>query len=74
MFQTTVVVHSLFISRDEKFFADPESFRPERWLREGGESETIHPFASLPFGAGHRSCIGNRAMEYAVLVPNYILF
>ena len=38
---------------DARWFADPEVFRPERFL------EPVHPkHAYLPFGAGTRMCIG----------------
>ncbi|XP_005397473.1 PREDICTED: 25-hydroxyvitamin D-1 alpha hydroxylase, mitochondrial [Chinchilla lanigera] len=47
-------------SRDPAHFPEPNSFRPARWL---GQSPAPHPFASLPFGFGKRSCIGRRLAE-----------
>jgi cytochrome P450 len=35
--------------------ADPTKFVPERFL---GEDKDHHPYALLPFGGGHRACIG----------------
>lgn len=52
------------MGRDPKNFADPESFRPERWLRENRSSESqANSWACLPFGLGSRSCIGRRVAE-----------
>lgn len=47
-------------SRDPTQFPEPNSFRPARWL---GEGPGPHPFASLPFGFGKRSCMGRRLAE-----------
>ena len=35
--------------------ADPKQFVPERFL---GEDKNHHPYAMIPFGGGHRACIG----------------
>ncbi|MFJ2704116.1 cytochrome P450 [Streptomyces sp. NPDC087428] len=53
--------------RDERWFPEPEEFRPERW-----DAETGHPIAEyawFPFGGGPRVCLGTRfAMVEAVLI------
>lgn len=54
------------IGRDPRFFADPEIFLPERWLR--SEQTNIHGFAQLPFGFGPRDCIGKRFAEIEVYI------
>jgi cytochrome P450 len=43
------------VQRDERFWRQPEQFRPERFL--DGEQE---PFTFVPFGAGGRVCVGRR--------------
>ncbi|MCA9606977.1 MAG: cytochrome P450 [Myxococcales bacterium] len=43
--------------RDPRFFEDPETFDPERFLGERGEA--IDRYAWIPFGGGPRVCVGN---------------
>ncbi|NXA15346.1 CP27B protein, partial [Sapayoa aenigma] len=72
--QTLITLCHYATSRDSRFFPAPDAFRPERWLRNrepgdtfgdtpGAPSSTGHPFASLPFGLGPRSCVGRRLAE-----------
>lgn len=72
----TLVIMSLYtISRDSKYFKNPENFNPERWLRT--DSNKIMQQASLPFAMGARSCIGRKIAEVqlqlalAYLVRNF---
>ncbi len=52
-----IVTYSPFVShRIPAQFADPETFRPERFAPEHGEDHP--PYAFIPFGGGPRSCIG----------------
>ena len=55
------------IQRDERWFDDPDAFRPERW--EGDLAKTLHRYAYFPFGGGPRFCIGQSfAQMEAVLL------
>lgn len=54
------------MSRDEKLFTDPSSYRPERWLRGDGEFESTAALASLPFGQGTRMCVGELVVAYPI--------
>lgn len=61
------------MSNEERYFKEPEQFLPERWLKarntcphadqEARTEEQIHPFVSLPFGYGRRTCLGRRFAE-----------
>ncbi|NWX48010.1 CP27B protein, partial [Steatornis caripensis] len=61
--QTLITLCHYTTSRDGRFFPAPDAFRPERWLR---RDLTSHPFASLPFGVGKRSCVGRRLAELEI--------
>ena len=41
--------------RDERYFPEPDRFRPERWLAPQPERPK---YALMPFGAGSRGCVG----------------
>ncbi|CAM4797688.1 unnamed protein product [Rotaria magnacalcarata] len=44
---------------------DTESFAPERFLN---EDKNHHPYALLPFGGGHRQCIGQALARFELKV------
>jgi cytochrome P450 len=43
----------LLVHRRESLYPDPEAFKPERFLE-----RRFSPFEFMPFGGGHRRCIG----------------
>ncbi|GEM_PF-410643 len=51
---TTVVMSQYLMHRDERYFEDPNTFQPDRWL----QGKDFPRFAYFPFGGGHRKCIG----------------
>ncbi len=53
---TQVVMSQWVMHRDERYFEDPEVFRPERWL--DGSTDGLPKYAYFPFGGGPRLCIG----------------
>lgn len=63
----TVWLSQWVVQRDERWFEEPERFRPERWL--DGLAKRLHRYAYFPFGGGPRVCIGNQfAQVEAVLL------
>jgi cytochrome P450 len=64
---TTVTVSQWVTHRDERWFDDPETFVPERWIDQ--KPGTLPRGAYFPFGLGPRACIGaSIAMTEAVVI------
>ena len=62
-----VVMSQWIMHRDPRYFPDPETFDPDRWLPE--RAQKLPRFAYFPFGGGPRQCIGNSfAMMEATLL------
>ncbi|XP_069509456.1 25-hydroxyvitamin D-1 alpha hydroxylase, mitochondrial [Ambystoma mexicanum] len=61
--KTLITLCHYATSRDEKTFQNPNQFQPERWME---KDASFHPYASIPFGFGKRSCIGKRIAELEV--------
>lgn len=56
------------VHRDDRFFDQPDEFRPGRWTEEFEDS--LSPGAYFPFAAGPRRCLGDR---FALLEAKLIL-
>ena len=65
---TMCLVSPALLHRDPRWWSDPDTFRPERWLTPvHGQPDRFDPKAPgqprgayLPFGAGPRMCIGEQ--------------
>ncbi len=56
---TVVIILHRHPAIQDAYFANPDRFRPERWLPDAADRS--HPYATeayIPFGAGSRSCPG----------------
>ncbi len=63
----TVIIPIYSIHHDERFWPEPETFDPERFL--GQNAKGRHRSAYLPFGGGRRVCIGSSfALMEATLI------
>ncbi|XP_017037604.1 probable cytochrome P450 12c1, mitochondrial [Drosophila kikkawai] len=78
---THLLMSNIFLLKDESFYARPEEFLPERWLRrkdaDEDSSEALiskNPFVYLPFGFGPRMCVGKRIvdLELELTVANVV--
>ncbi|HWX55451.1 MAG TPA: cytochrome P450 [Verrucomicrobiae bacterium] len=65
---TTVLMSQWIMHRDPRFYDDPNSFRPERWL--AGLEDRLPKGAYFPFGDGPRRCIGQ---DFAILDTMLVL-
>ena len=60
---TVVAANIVLAHRDAGRFPEPDRFRPERFLE-----QRFTPFEYLPFGGGHRRCIGAAFASYELKV------
>jgi cytochrome P450 len=63
-----VTVSPWLMHRDQRYFEQPEEFRPERWASE--QIRQLPKYAYFPFGGGPRLCIGN---SFALMEAKLIL-
>lgn len=63
-----VFVMTLIIQQHPDFWDNPQAFDPERFATDNTES--LHPLAYLPFGAGQRKCVGQ---DFALIEGTLIL-
>lgn len=80
LMQTPVSIQAWALNRDPKYFHDPTSFVPERWLHEASidpDSPYYHDQrqAIEPFSTGPRSCMGQHlAWAEMRLILSKVLF
>lgn len=72
--EKSLVLMSMYVlQRDERFWEDAESFKPERFLAENAIKEAGNKFIYFPFGGGVRRCIGEQFawMESVLLLATF---
>lgn len=69
---TTVIIHPWVMHRDDRYYAQPTSFDPSRWLN--SLERELHPFAYIPFSGGPRRCIGEHFanIEMKIILATFI--
>lgn len=63
-----VVMSPFGLHRNPRYFPNPERFDPERWI--GPDAAKLPRHAYIPFGAGHRVCIGS---HFALMEAGLVL-
>ncbi len=58
-----VGVSVMAIHHDPRLYPDPDRFIPERFV-----GHTFSPFEFLPFGGGHRRCLGSGLSDYEMRI------
>ncbi|KZC10045.1 PREDICTED: cytochrome P450 4c3-like [Dufourea novaeangliae] len=64
---STVIVNSFLLHRDPRYFPEPDTYRPERFLPDGPKYPS---YAFIPFSAGSRNCIG---WKYATMIVKVLI-
>ncbi|KOX74847.1 Cytochrome P450 4c3 [Melipona quadrifasciata] len=64
---STILVNSFLLHRDARYFPEPDSYRPERFLPDGPRYPS---YAFIPFSAGSRNCIG---WKYATMIVKVLI-
>lgn len=67
-----VLIAVCSIHKDERFFPNPESFDPDRFLNDNLTSK--NPYCYIPFSAGRRNCIGQKfaMMELKIILTTIL--
>ena len=69
---TQVVPNIFSIHMNEKYFDNPEEFRPERFIDEDGKA--VRPEYLIPFSIGKRACPGEIFARNELLIVTAYLF
>lgn len=69
---TSIYLSPWLLHHDARWYAEPDAFRPERWLKDKAEQPPREAY--IPFGGGPRICIGNgfALMESALLLATLL--
>jgi cytochrome P450 len=69
---TSVTVSQWVMHRDPRYFANPDSFQPERWF--DPLIQSLPRYAYFPFGGGPRHCLGHALamMEATLLLASLV--
>ena len=64
-----VVANIQFLHRDERYWDEPDVYKPERWLDRDDNSKVVQHSAFVPFSIGRRRCPGESLAK-----TEYLLF
>lgn len=64
---TPIILPVYGLHHDPKYYEDPETFKPERFI--GGNKEKLTKYTFLPFGEGPRICLGTSKTIFQRQIP-----
>ncbi|KAG6806503.1 hypothetical protein H0H93_001189, partial [Arthromyces matolae] len=67
----TVIGNVWAVGRDPQYFPDPETFNPQRWIRDDGTLRD--DLKSYPFGFGRRVCPGQHIATASVMLNTALI-
>lgn len=70
---TAILIPVLGIQNDPKYYADPEQFKPERFLKENMSDKNFIDMPYMPFGEGPRICIGLRLAKMQTKIGLFMM-
>ncbi|OTF70195.1 hypothetical protein BLA29_002211, partial [Euroglyphus maynei] len=69
---TMIITQNQVACSLSEYFAQPNEYRPDRWIRSNRSRE--HRYLYIPFGHGTRMCLGRRIaeLELYILLANLV--
>ena len=68
-----VMAYTHGVHRDPENFANPDEFKPERWIDANGKFQYF-PFKFIPFSMGPRVCVGESLARADLVMFAAMLF
>ena len=69
-----IALSPLVTHRDPRFFINPDSFIPERFIEGSSQYHPLTKNSYLPFSLGRRNCIGSRFAQLEMCIFTQLFF
>nr|WGV39909.1 CYP11A [Sinohyriopsis cumingii] len=64
--KTNVAISMFVMGRNPSLTTDPDSFHPQRWLKDSTDLDQF--YQNVPFGFGPRMCLGRKVAEMEIML------